>query len=447
MAIGTSQRWLSRLSWMLGQNQDSERYAAAAIATLEPLEPGRELAMAYSNLSQLRMLARDAGEAVRWGTKAIELARRLGDREAETHALNNVGTALWEAGEAFEGRARLAQSLDLALADDAHEHAARAFNNLGEMGVVTRTLADADRHLHSGITYCADHDLDPWRLNMSALLARSVAEQGRHAAAEQHLAGVLQHRDLSPLTRMDALAVAGVLAARCGKDSAPALDEALRLATDCGDPQLVLVATARAEAAWIAARFADVAAEVDRVWAAAIAHPLPWELGELSWWLHAAGDVRKAPIPLARPFALMLEGKHRAAADQWQDLGCPLWSAYALAHSPQTGDALECLDILGRLGASAVHRAVLRDRHARRLPVPRGPRAASGTNPAGLTARELEVLGLLADGLSYAEVARRLFLSEKTVGHHVSAVLRKLGEPTRSRAVATAVLRGILTPK
>ena len=78
-------------------------------------------------------------------------------------------------------------------------------------------------------------------------------------------------------------------------------------------------------------------------------------------------------------------------------------------------------------------------------------RAARGTasraNPAGLTAREAEVLQLLADGLSYAEVAERLVLSEKTVGHHVSAVLRKLGEPTRSRAVAAALRLGVIAPR
>ena len=93
-SVGTSQRWLSRLSWVLGQNADSERYAAAAVSTLESLEPGPELAMAYSNMAQLRMLADDTAAAVRWGTKAIELARELGDRRAEIHALNNVGTAL-----------------------------------------------------------------------------------------------------------------------------------------------------------------------------------------------------------------------------------------------------------------------------------------------------------------------------------------------------------------
>jgi hypothetical protein len=82
--------------------------------------------MAYSNMAQLRMLADDNAAALDWGTKAIGLARELGDRDAEIHALNNVGTVLATAGDLIEGQARLTQSLDLALAGDAHEHAARA---------------------------------------------------------------------------------------------------------------------------------------------------------------------------------------------------------------------------------------------------------------------------------------------------------------------------------
>src|SRR5262245_24463309 len=74
LAVGRSQRWLSRLSWFLGQNADSERYAAAAVSALESLPPSRELAMAYSNLAQLRMLAGNAAQAVHWGAAAIELA-------------------------------------------------------------------------------------------------------------------------------------------------------------------------------------------------------------------------------------------------------------------------------------------------------------------------------------------------------------------------------------
>ena len=444
-ATGVSQRWLSRLSWFLGQNEDSERYAVAAVATLEPLGPGRELAMAYSNLAQLRMLAYDTAEAVRWGDKAIGLARDTGDRETEMHALNNVGTVMLGTGDVTEGRARLSRSLDLALAGDAHEHAARAYTNLGSTAVMNRSFTDADQYLKAGITYCTDRDLDTWRLYMTAWLARSLAEQGRYAAAGQHLAGVLRHPHLSPTTRVSALPVAGVLAARCGRDGTAALDEALPIAAATGESQrLVPVAAARAEAAWIAGRTADVVTDIDRAWPVALAHPQPWNLGELAWWLSLAGDHRPLDAPVAPPFALMLEGGHRAAASQWQALGCPLWSAYALAFSPDTGDARDCLDILAGLGAAAVRHAVLRDRHARGLRVPRGPREASRTSPAGLTARETEVLVLLADGLSYAEVAQRLVLSEKTVGHHVSAVLRKLGEPTRSRAVAAALRLGVI---
>ena len=190
----------------------------------------------------------------------------------------------------------------------------------------------------------------------------------------------------------------------------------------------------------------DVAAEIDRVWPFAVAHPMPWELGELSWWLHLAGEHRQTSGPLAPPFALMLAGEHHAAAGEWRELDCPLWSAYALAFSTRLQDAQECLEILDGLGVPAVRHAVLRDRHARGLVVPRGPRAARRASPAGLTARETEVLQLLAEGLSYAEVAERLVLSEKTVGHHVSAVLRKLGEPTRSRAVAKALRLGVIQP-
>jgi DNA-binding CsgD family transcriptional regulator/tetratricopeptide (TPR) repeat protein len=403
--------------------------------------------MAYSNLAQLRMLGDDNSAAVRWGMKAIELARGLGDRAAEMHALNNVGTALMHDGAVAEGHARLAQSLDLALAGDAHEHAARAYTNLGCARVTQRAFAEADRQLEAGIAYCTDRDLDTWRLYMSAWLAHSQAEQGRYTAAERHLADILRHPHLSPITRVCALPVAGVLAARRGADTTM-LDEALPIALATGEPQrLVPVAAARAEAAWIAGLAADIPAEIDHAWPLAITHPQPWSLGELCWWLHLAGDRRPVPASVARPFALMLAGRHRVAASEWRDLSCPLWSAYALAFSPELRDAQECLAILDRLGASAVRDAVLRTRHAQGLTVPRGPRAASRANPAGLTVREVEVLGLLAEGLSNAEVARRLFLSEKTVGHHVSAVLRKLSEPTRSRAAATALRLGIIPPR
>jgi DNA-binding CsgD family transcriptional regulator/tetratricopeptide (TPR) repeat protein len=457
LAIGRSQRWLSRLSWFLGRNADSEQFAAAAIATLDPLEPGQELAMAYSNQSQLRMLADDHAEAVRWGTLALDLARRLGDRATEAHALNNLGMARCR-DDLTEARLRMTQSLDLALAADEHEHAARAYTNMGATMTRARRYAEAERHLSTGIGYCRDRDLDSWRLYMTAWLARALAEQGHYAAADAQLAEVLRHRQLSPITRICALLVAGPLAARRGTDAVAALDEAMALAAGTGEVQrLAPAAAARAEAAWLDGRLDEAAAEVDRVWPAVVAHPDPWDAGELRWWRTLAGGAdpggpgggtpgEPGGGPPAEPFALMLAGEHRAAADRWQELGCPLWAAYSLAFSGQARDVQDCLEILDRLELPAVRAAVLRDRHARGLMVPRGPRASSRANPSGLTTREAEVLALLAEGLSYAEVAQRLVLSRKTVSHHVSAVLRKLGEPSRTRAVATAQRRGLLPP-
>jgi DNA-binding CsgD family transcriptional regulator len=172
----------------------------------------------------------------------------------------------------------------------------------------------------------------------------------------------------------------------------------------------------------------------------------PWTLGELSWWSAVAGARRSTAAPVAAPFALMLDGSWREAARAWHDLDCPLWEAIALGASPDLADGRRATEIADRLGASAVHDALLRSRQAAGIPVPRGPRGSAARHPAGLTDRELEVLELLARGRTNAAIAERLFLSEKTVGHHVSAILRKLDEPTRAGAVAAALRRQIVAP-
>ncbi len=77
--------------------------------------------------------------------------------------------------------------------------------------------------------------------------------------------------------------------------------------------------------------------------------------------------------------------------------------------------------------------------------IPRGPQRWTRDNPAELTRREVEVLALVQQGLSNVEIAERLFLSTKTVHHHVSAILRKLGVARRGQAAAEAARLG-LTP-
>ena len=449
VAVGTAQRWLSRLSWYLGRGQDSERYAAASVATLEPVDESPALAMAYSNLAQLRMLNDDVDGAVTWGQRAIELARRVGDVEAEIHALNNVGTALGFDPDDVEGRRNLVRSLDLSLAIDASEHAARAYTNLGWRELRNRRFADCDRFLRAGIAFCVERDLDSWRLYMSATLSRSLAEQGQLAEAGQWADEVLAHAHLSPVTAIVALVAAAQVAARSGAPAGHRLDEATALALGTGESQrLVPVAAATAEVAWLEDRSQDIAAALALVVADGRDSHTPWDVGELSWWASRGGTSYPTTVPAEHPFQLMIAGAWTEAAALWEQLGSRWWAAVSRAHAPDLGTARLGASDLERMGAVAVRDRILRDRRAGGLPVPRGPRTPLAGAPADglLSARETEVLRLLVDGLTDAQIAEQLFLSPRTVGHHVSSVLHKLDEPTRARAVANALRRGLVAP-
>ena len=139
------------------------------------------------------------------------------------------------------------------------------------------------------------------------------------------------------------------------------------------------------------------------------------------------------------PYAAALRGDWRSAADAWLAVGDPYEHALALAESGQVEPCLAALPILDGLGAApavALVRRRLRGLGVTRLP--RRPQPGTLTNPAGLTDRQLEILRLVAAGLSNAEIAQRLVVSTRTVDHHVSAILAKLGVPTRREAAARA---------
>jgi DNA-binding CsgD family transcriptional regulator len=442
---GDAHRWLSRLAWFQGDNAAAEDQARQAVELLERLEPGRELAMAYSNVAQLRMLASDQPGASAWGERALELAEPLGETEIVVHALNNVGTAEAEL-EMPAGITKLERSLELALDAGLEEHVARAYTNLGTGSVAVRAYARADRHLEAGIAYCAEHDLTSWVAYMVGWRARSELDQGRWDAAGVTAADVLAGPDIPPPTRITPLTVLGRLRARRGDpDIWAPLDEALELSRGMGEVQRVApVAGARAEARWLAGESEAIAAETDAALALEQTHR--WAGGELYVWRRRAGVVDAFDDDaVAEPFRLELAGDWAGAAERWTAMGCPYEAALALGHADDDDARRRGLAELQRLGAHTAARRIaraLRERGAR--DVSRGPRTATRENPAGLTARELEVVALVAEGLRNAEIAGRLFVSEKTAAHHVSAVLRKLGVSSRSQAAAEAARLGIV---
>lgn len=439
---GDNLRWLSRLSWGVGHRKEAEAYGAEAVTVLENLPPGPELAMAYSNRAQLYMLAQELEGAVSWGSRAIDLAQKLGATETLVHALNNVGTAELFADD-DEGRIKLEESLRLALANNLHHHAARAYTNLASVTVKNRKYDLAVDYLENGIAHSTEYDLF-YRLHLLASRARLHFEKGNWDQAADDAGFVLGHSRVAAVTKNSALAVLGHLRVRRGDpDAAGLLAEAHNLAIEL--QSVGPVASASAELAWLNGDHKQLIDAAQSVLQMASGHHDPWIQEEFEFWLWRGGSPSlHPPVTSITPFSLQRSGDWRAAAAAWKEIGCPYEEAIALADGDEASQriALELLEKLGAAPAAEKVRQGLRARGVRGIP--RGPRPSTKDNPAGLTVRQAEILALIGDGLSNAEIGKHLFISTRTVDHHVAAILAKLDARTRAEAVSIALHSGLL---
>jgi DNA-binding CsgD family transcriptional regulator len=164
--------------------------------------------------------------------------------------------------------------------------------------------------------------------------------------------------------------------------------------------------------------------------------------------MHRGGRTIDDLSGLAEPFALEIAGDGVAAAAIWRELGYPLEEARALAGTGVEGHLRTALATFDRLGAKPdLARTIRVLRSAGITQIPRGPRPGTRANVAGLTARELDVLQLVTLGRSNKEIADQLFLSARTVGHHVSAILAKLDISSRAEAHARAEALNLFTDR
>jgi DNA-binding CsgD family transcriptional regulator len=390
------------------------------------------------------MTSHRTAEALEFGERAIEMAGRFGDHSVRSHALNNIGTSM--AMSADEGGfSKLEESLSIALKLGLHEHAGRAYANLLSTSIHLRR-SQAAEYIAKGIEYCELHDVHDSLAYISALSTRFDLNAGQWDKAARAAADLVGRHSIATAQRIPALFVLATVRARRGDPGVdPLLDEAMQLALPTAELQRIgRIAIARAEVAWYRGDLDRVAREIGSALQIAGERRDPWIRGEIACWGHLADPSSKVSGDLAEPYALMINGDWENAAAVWQRLGAPYERALALAAGPDPA-LLDSLAILEKLGAgplAAIVRQRLRERGVRSIP--RGPRASTRGNPAGLTSREVQVLRLLVRGHTNNELAHRLHISAKTIDHHVSSILEKLEVRSRTEAVAAAIGLGIL---
>lgn len=445
---GDNLRWMSRFAWYLGRNEQAEACAREAITLLEALPVSQELAWAYSNRSQLHMLAGQTEDAVFWGSRAIELAQKFDATEILVHALNNVGMAQVLADDE-QGRGKLEESLRLSLAHNLQEHASRAFTNVSAVAVTNRNYQLALSYLNEGIAYATEHDLESCKRYMTTALAHVHFETGHWTMATDYAASVLEHSLGYNVARIPALLVLGHIRVRRGDpDASRALTEAHELAMQTKEIERIApIALARAEMAWFAGKREQAVAEVQSILQMAESLKDLWLRGQMAFWLWRAGVTQAIEQKIAEPYALQIGGDWKAAAGCWKEIGCPYEEGVALSDGDEAAQR-EALAIFEKLGANpAAERLRQRLRATGVRGIPRGPRSTTKDNPAGLTARQMEVLSSMSEGCTNAEIAERLFISYKTVDHHVSAILAKLDARTRAEAISIALQSNLIKPK
>jgi len=388
----------------------------------------------------------DQASRIELARKAVAIGERFGDEHVAGHARVTLGSAT-ALGDLDAGLPLLEEAVQIARRSGESEVVARALNNMGYLCADRFRYELGDAYYDAALEHCAEYTSDLWRISVLALSSLSYLARARFDDATRQALAILDDPRESPWPHHTALVVLGLVRARRGD---PGASEPLaETATVDLQPEefhaIVDRATAQAEIAWLEGKPEDAAAATEATVEAAIERGDAAAIARLAFWRRLAGTETDGILGAEGPYVLALVGDWDAAAAEWERRGEPYEAALALSRTGDVQAMRRAHTELLRIGARPLAAMVARELREKGVrDVPRGPQAATKANEAELTRRELEVLGLVADGLRNADIAERLFLSPRTVDHHVSAIRRKLGARTRGEAVAAAGRLGLL---
>jgi ATP/maltotriose-dependent transcriptional regulator MalT len=436
---------LSRSSYMADRPADALQVLERAVTVLRPTGDMAAMAYAATYRAAVLVLTDRQEEAIGELASARKLAEESGRSDLVALCHNYLGCADGDMGDPA-GLDELRTSLRICLAEGHHEYAARAYTNLGEMLFVLRRYDELEECLEAGLRFAADHDLPGHAYNMAAHRAMLLAVRGEWDDAERRLRRLVAAiPDPGQLARLTLPPLGRLLARRGDPQAKEILDQGWRLALR-NDTLLALepAGVALVEWAWLAGDVSLAAEQIDLLFERTTIPGGRRARGELLAYLRQAG-LPADPFPGCPPeWAASISGDWQGASRFFESIGDPYQRALELAASGELAPTLEALSLLDDLGATpaaAIVRARLRDLGVAR--VPRGRHHATRTNPGGLTDRQLDVLVLLAEGLTNAEIAQRLVVSTRTVDHHVSAILMTLGVGSRREAARKAAELGL----
>jgi DNA-binding CsgD family transcriptional regulator/tetratricopeptide (TPR) repeat protein len=429
----------------IARTADAQECNERAGRLLAGRPPSPAAALLASSRSQMHMLARRFADSEREGRRAIELAQAVGDLDIEAEASIQSGIAL-AMNRDDAGLARIRRGMELAAATGNDHLVSLGHTQIGSGYGELRRYDIAVPALRDGVAYSSAREVVTSLHYSDAWLARCELELGHWDDAASIAAALLHNPRCVGISRFVSLVTLGWLRARRGDpDVTPLLDEALDFARSTRQIQrLWPVAACRAEVAWLDDGLADEHDLVEE--AATLAAELDYRpaIEELAHWQRMADGVDHGDVATAvTPFGLSAAGRPDLAAAQWAELGCPYEVAMARFATGVVDDlraAHRGFDALGAAPMAARAAAALREAG---VAVPRGPLAATRGNPHSLTDREVEVLGLVATGMTDRAIGAALHISAKTVGHHVSHVLAKLEVRTRAEAAVTAERLGL----